>query len=153
MEEVLVLFSMKIKKYHGFTLIELLVVISIIGILIAISLAGFSRSRKSARDGKRKADLEQIRSALEIYRTDCKTYPADITFGGSLEGAGTSCSGVYMAKVPQDPLTGTYDYRYLFGSANSYALCAYLETVTATVTGCGGQCGTVVDCNYKVINP
>lgn len=138
---------------EGFTLVELLVVISIIGVLLALSLSAFSSTKKSARDGKRKADLEQIRSALEIYRTDCKTYPAAVSFGNPLTGAETPClTNIYMAEVPKDSLTPTYDYRYNGISQNSYALCAYLETVTATVTGCGGQCGTV-DCNYKVINP
>jgi len=137
----------------GFSLIELLVVISIIGVLLALSFSAFSNTKKSARDGKRKADLEQIRSALEIYRTDCKTYPAAVSFGNPLTGAETPCStNVYMAEVPVDPLAGTYDYRYNRVSQNSYVLCAYLETGSGTVTGCGGQCGTK-DCNYKVINP
>lgn len=151
---------MKMKKAmsagrQGFTLVELLVVISIIGVLLALSFAAFSNTKKSARDGKRKADLEQIRSALEIYRTDCKTYPAtaNVVFGSSLTGVEVSClNNIYMAEVPKDSLTPTYNYRYNRVSQNSYVLCAYLETVTATVTGCGGQCGTV-DCNYKVVNP
>lgn len=139
----------------GFTLIELLVVISIIGVLLALSLVAFSSTKKSARDGKRKADLEQVRSALEIYRTDCKTYPAteDVTFGSPLVGTDVHCpaSNIYMAELPQDPLEDTYSYQYV-GAQNTYVLCAYLETETDTVTDCGGQCGTV-DCNYKVINP
>ena len=64
---------MRIKK--GFTLIELLVVISIIGILIAVSIFGLSGARESARDARRKSDLELIRSGLELYRADCNAYP------------------------------------------------------------------------------
>lgn len=144
------------KTKNGFSLIELLVVISIIGVLLALSLSAFSNTKKSARDGKRRADLEQIRSALEIYRTDCKTYPAAVSFGVPLMGSGVFCPATneYMAAVPKDSLSPTYDYRYYRGvsSPNSYVLCAFLETGTGSVAGCGGQCGTV-DCNYKVINP
>lgn len=134
----------------GFTLPELLVVISLMGILVAISFSSFSQSRKSARDVKRKADLEQIRSALEIYRSDCKTYPAEIEFGGSLVGDEDDCGNTndYMTEIPADPLSPTYQYFYT-GSINSYALCAYLETGGAAVSGCG-TCDT---CNYKVVNP
>ncbi len=144
----------KVQPFHGFTLIELLVVISIIGILMAVSFAGFSQSRKSARDTKRKADLEQIRSALEIYRNDCKNYPSSGTFAALqtelASATDTDCAGnSYMAQVPNDPLTGqTYAYS---GSTNIYALCSYLETTSETVTGCA-SCGTKV-CGYKVINP
>ncbi len=134
----------------GFTLIELLVVISIIGILMAISFVGFTQSRKSARDTKRKADLEQIRSALEIYRNDQKTYPAAIDFDQALSLGGET----YMEKVPQDPQSPTSQYQYT-GSTNSYCICAFLETLTATVgtCDCGGDCGTDIVCNYKVANP
>src|SRR3972149_9954423 len=64
----------------GFTLIELLVVISIIGILIGLSVFGLQGARKSSRDAVRKADLEQIRSGLGMYKADCDTYPLTANF-------------------------------------------------------------------------
>ena len=85
------------KIYKAFTLIELLVVISIIGILIAISIFGLSGARESARDARRKSDLELIRSGLELYKADCNTYPGSITFGNSLIGTincGSSCGSL-----------------------------------------------------------
>ncbi|HUV72182.1 MAG TPA: prepilin-type N-terminal cleavage/methylation domain-containing protein [Clostridia bacterium] len=129
----------------GFTLIELLVVISIIGVLIALSFVGFNQARKSARDSKRKADLEQIRSALEIYRNDQKTYPS------SLPQLETD----YMADVPSDPSNYSYPYS---GITNSYCLCAFLETLGSDETigdcTCAGDCdGAGTSCNYKVRNP
>jgi len=137
----------------GFTLIELLVVISIIGVLMGLLLVSYQGTKKTARDGKRKADLEQIRSALEMYKTDCGSYPSTLSFGGSLSG---SCPTLqtYMSLVPQDPLSPTYSYRYSL-SGNTYTLCACLETggVTTSCTGnCGGNCGSAA-CNYKVCNP
>jgi type II secretion system protein G len=137
----------------GFTLIELLVVISIIGILLALSIFGLQGARKSARDSKRKADIELIRSGIEIYKADCNAYPTSL--GTSLVGDGstTSCSvsNTYIAEVPEDQLSPTQSYRY-WSDGITYEICVSLEDGGDTKT-CGGSsnCGTT--CNYKVINP
>ena len=75
---------MKMKK--GFTLIELLVVLSIIGVLVGLSIFGLRSARESSRDGTRKADLELIRSGVEIYKADCDNYPLSAELGASLTG-------------------------------------------------------------------
>lgn len=146
------------KNRQGFTLIELLVTMTIIVILTTLSLAALVGVRKISRDGKRKADLEQIRTALEIYRTDCSTYPP--TQSGSAvdvalltgTGVGNCSADPYMSAVPTDPASPTYQYVYSRTDANHYALCAYLEIGGPAATGCGGtDCGLA--CNYKVINP
>ena len=147
-------FTQHHKNGAGFTLIELLVATGVMAVLMGISLVSYQGSKKAARDGKRKADIEQIRSALEIYRTDCKTYPASITWGSSLMGTNPSgsCSvaDTYMEKIPADPGSNSYYYNKGSGS-NSYTLCASLETGTAVAEpDCGSCVGT---CNYKVINP
>ncbi|HCR35779.1 hypothetical protein A2130_00650 [Candidatus Woesebacteria bacterium GWC2_33_12] len=141
------------KIYKAFTLIELLVVISIIGILIAISIFGLSGARESARDARRKSDLELIRSGLELYKADCNTYPGSITFGNSLIGSGTptSCAvaNTYISLIPADPVAGkNYVYQV---SGSEYNLCASLEQGGTTIN-CGSSCGSLA-CNYKVTNP
>lgn len=146
-------------QYHkngtGFTLIELLVAMTVMAVLIAVGLVSYQGAKKAARDGKRKADLEQIRSALEIYRSDCKTYP--LALGTQLKGvytppAACSTSDVYMEQVPVDPGSCSYSYS---SSTNSYVLCASQENlgVGSSVTGCGSCGGAGCPCNYKVINP
>ena len=145
-------------KNKGFTLIELLVAMTVASVLMGLALVSYQGARKSARDGKRKADLEQVRSALEMRRADCGSYPnGSLSSGQNITGDGSSssCSSstVYMT-IPTDPLSPTYEYRYN-GSATSYTLCAYLEGggQTTNCTGsCGGNCGTAA-CNYKVCNP
>lgn len=143
-----------IKKTPGFTLIELLVAMTIVAILLSISLISFQGARKTARDGRRKADLEQIRSALEIYRSDCKTYPDDgeLSFGSELRGAETVCSDNSYLSVPNDALTG-YTYVYNQTSANTYVLCSYMEVDQAVNydADCGQNCGE--HCYYKQTNP
>jgi type II secretion system protein G len=146
---------------QGFTLIELLVVISIIGILIALSIFGVQGARQASRDAKRKADLEVIRSGLEMYKSDCSAYgypTTNIFASSSLTGkdATGSClsSNVYISQMPKDPLDPTVAY-YYSGTATAYLLCAFLEQAPSPAmdtSGCGG-CGSGISCNYKVTNP
>lgn len=139
----------------GFTLIELLVAISIIGILAAVSLFALQGARQSARDTRRKSDIEAIRSAIELYRADCNDYPAALTPGQPLIGDNTpsSCSSTntYMAVIPDDPVTGR-DYGYSTNAGRTtYALCSSLESAGTTVSGCA-TCGSGT-CNYKTVSP
>jgi general secretion pathway protein G len=155
----LALIVSKMKK--GFTLIELLVVIVIIGVLMGILLVSYQGPRVTARDGKRKADLEQIRSALELYHADCGQYPTAISStGGSLTSVVPPCSTdsvTYMSKVPQDPLPTLYTYRYSRESLHVYYLCAHLEgSSPGAPSGCPSSCtasGEPASCNYGVIQP
>ncbi len=107
----------------GFTLIELLVVISIIGILVATGVVGYSRATKLSRDAKRKTDLEQIRQALETYRAELGYYP----------GSTALLVSSYITTLPIDPKSPTYTYVYAPAAApaKTYSLCASLETVTS----------------------
>jgi general secretion pathway protein G len=115
----------RLQIQRAFTLIELLVVISIIGILIGLSIFGLQGARASSRDARRKADLEQIRSALEIYKADCNNYP--LALSSSLTGA---CPGptvnTYMSSTPVDPVSAQA-YSYTSPSGTTYTLCATLE--------------------------
>ncbi|MEK7635323.1 MAG: prepilin-type N-terminal cleavage/methylation domain-containing protein [Patescibacteria group bacterium] len=61
---------MKINKAEflkGFTLIELLVVIAIIGILATVVLTSLSQSQAKAYDSKITQQLNQFRTAAQIY--------------------------------------------------------------------------------------
>jgi len=120
---------MKIFK-KGFTLIELLVVISIIGILIAVGVTSYQKSVKLSRDSKRKADIEQIRQALETYRSVNGAYPA----------AESSLVPDYIRELPTDPKDRVYTYTYL--TDTTYTLCADLELDDPDLT-----------CDWVVENP
>jgi general secretion pathway protein G len=145
---------MKTNKNKGFTLIELLIVIAIIGMLSTISLFALNQARTQARNGTRKADLESIRSALELYKADCDVYPsgsggAVSVLGDPFTGAVGSCnSNTYLQDTPADPVSGSYYYSSL---GSTYVLCSHLENSTITVSGCG-TCGPGT-CRYKVTNP
>lgn len=153
-------YKLQITNYKAFTLIELLVVISIIGILVGLSIFGLQGARESARDGTRKSDLELIRSGLELYKSDCNSYPigsgnpSTVFTGGVLRGTGAnpSCAvaNIYIAAVPADP-SPSRNYRY-WSDGVIYEICAATEGGTTTVT-CGGSSSCGSTCNHKVTNP
>lgn len=142
---------------HGFTLIELLVVMAIIAVALGFSAFGLANARVESRNNRRKADLESIRSAIEIYRADCGVYPAALTWGSFLRGSGTptSCAvaNTYMEVVPSDPVP-TQSYYYSNPGDGTYVLCSSLEGSAGPMAGClATGCGAGVSCNYKVTNP
>lgn len=147
----------KLNTLNGFTLIELLVVISIMAVLLALSIYGMQEARKASRDGQRKANLEQIRSGLEMYKADCNSYPTALVADTSLVGSGTpsTCAktNTYISKIPKDPLsTASHSYIY-YSDGTIYQLCAAMEQGGTTVTcGSSSDCGGTT-CNYQVVNP
>lgn len=74
---------------------ELLVVITIIGLLASIVLYNFNESRKKARDNIRISELQQIKSALAIYKADTGNYP--------FESDGFSGGGTNLGIICTDP--------------------------------------------------
>lgn len=128
----------------SFTLIEILVVSTIIALLAATASVSYSQLNKQSRDAKRKTDLEQIRAALEMYRSNNDVYPA-LTINCSSSGGITDAQGTYLSLIPKDPKCSTYSY-YYSTSGSDYTLGAYLESGG---TDCvAGQCGG--NCNYCV---
>jgi prepilin-type N-terminal cleavage/methylation domain-containing protein len=135
------LFRSRKSRVFGFTLIEIMVVVAIIGILMTVGMASYLTVSKKARDGKRKADLEQVRAALVLYRTDAATgkYPTSITWSTL-----SPIASYLSSKVVQDPKASPYpQYTYTYNSTtNAFSLCATTEVVQADGTN-----------SYCVTNP
>lgn len=144
-----------IVRQIGFTLIELLVVISIIGVLVAIGIVSYQKTAQLSRDSKRKGDLEQVRQALETYRSENGFYPRAGSNNVTLSAIGSGYLETdYIQKLPEDPKS--YTYRYVVPGANPvlYSLCAYLEiSPSMTLSRCGSSSCTGGTCNYEVQNP
>ena len=130
----------------GFTLIELLVVIAIISILATVVLASLNSARSKARDTQRKAALNQIRVALELYYDEHGTYQVQ---GGGWRGGGNGWlnyiggsdytlsvvkalynEGYIGAASIEDPIQSPSYMIYLCSGGQSVAISATLEKPT-----------------------
>lgn len=56
----------RVKK--GFTLIELMVVIAILAVIGLISISLYGNAQKTARDGRRRSDIDQMAKSIESAR-------------------------------------------------------------------------------------
>lgn len=117
-------------RKNGFSFLELLVTMTIIGVLAVAGIVSYRMALSRSRDNKRRADLEQIRAALEMYRADEGEYPGSLSSGGSISGP----AGTYMESVPFDPEGDSYSYTP-DSPPTSYELCAEeMELGDACVT-------------------
>lgn len=134
-------------KRKGFTLIELMVVMAIIALLAMIGGAAYISAQKRGRNARRAADIQQIRSALEMARTDKGMYPAAVlcdtsagysttdatcaTMTGSswysIAGTGgfaLTLTNGYMSTVPKDVMNNTnYYFRYVPFKSDGVTAC------------------------------
>ena len=146
------------KNGAGFTLLEVLVSATIIAVLTAIGIVSYSSVNKRSRDVKRKSDLEQIRSALEMYRSDnASVYPSSGA-GAWTDAANLQASLVstYMPAIPADPdSTKHYYYRAVStaGAYSSYCVCSDLETITSGSQSTCTVSLTGTPCDYALKNP
>jgi len=135
------------RKQPGFTFIELLVVTTLVLVLSGLGAVSYQAAQRKGRDAKRRSDLEQIRAALEMYRSDTGSYPS----GNYSAMISTLDSGGYLNSADLGDPQG-YSYYYNSSSGYSYRLCAYLETASSSNCSGNPSCGSQT-CNYQVTNP
>ena len=147
----------------GFTLIELIVVMAVTGILITAGLTSYQGTQRSSRDARRRADLEGIRQALEVYKSSSGVYPGgapplcDSSLGGLECGcrATTACApvGIDWSAEPQiagmhsdlsDTLEPTYIRNLPVDPVNDATHFYYYFPVCGTISY--NLCGNAVKC-------
>ncbi len=163
----------------GFTMIEIMIVMTIIGMIVAMGGAAYSNAVRQGRDARRKVDLDQMRSALELYRSNDPngTYPLDSFAPYANDPIYRQNNPPYLEQakissylqVPVDPGTKKpYFFRsFVSGTTpcwdpttycRDYTIATRLETSTVTAS-CGGiadnRCYlpdgiTKANCNYCV---
>lgn len=140
-------------KKNGFTLIEILVTITIIAVLLAVAMVSYTSINKRSRDARRRSDVEQLRSALEMYRADNGNYPN--TGAEYLRATDTSLSTLlttYLSPMPVDPIQSSgsdgnsYWYKPISCATNCYGYCilSYLEQETSAVANSNCTSGTAL---------
>ena len=138
------------REKNGFTLIELLIVITIIGVLAVALVPRVIGGPAKARDAQRKADLQQIGTALSLYADDHQgkypTYigPPPLSCIHSVIPAKAISDelAAYMTVVPNEPKNGNSwrgvcaagDYSYVV-TLDGFFLIAKLENSGATGEG------------------
>jgi len=161
----------------GFTLVELLVTIAVIATIIGLALPNFLGARSRARDTRRKGEINQLKTALQLYYNDYKIYPpaanggsgkinyiAGCGTGGTTlcpasctvafaSGATTGCDTVYMTKFPGE--FGTSMFYYQKNGGADYCLKGSLENpsdsdIASSWARCSGKCSGLSGTDYAV---
>jgi general secretion pathway protein G len=139
----------------GFTLIEILVAATIIVMLAAGAMTAYSSINKKSRDSRRLSDVEQMRSALEMYRADNGSYPI-VASGAYIYASGSFNSTLstalvtpgYLPKLPREPKQTNEYYYDSDATGSTYTLEVCTEalqtnqscTSTLTCTGLSSYC-------------
>jgi len=173
---------MYIKKYNkkqneAFSLIELLVVIAIISTIIGLALPNFMGARSRARDARRKGEMKELKTALQLYYTDYGSFPPASSAIGKLNyiagcgadgdttcpaacsvdfaAGGTGCDTVYMTDFPGELGTSMF----YFTNSTDFCLKVTLENqsdsdIETSFSRCSATCtaagGAMSSTDYAV---
>ncbi|KKS96693.1 MAG: type II secretion system protein G, general secretion pathway protein G [Candidatus Gottesmanbacteria bacterium GW2011_GWA2_43_14] len=126
--------SLKKKYRQAFTLIEIMVVVSIIALLMAVGVSSISTVQKKARDAKRRADLRDMKNALEQYYAVCgNQYP--LPNGNTYDPVACDPGSGQIDILPNLPLDPKTNDPYYCPDVvddncnqNRFYLCADMET-------------------------
>ena len=95
----------KMRASAGFTLVEIMIVLAIIGLLAAIAIPNFVKSRTLAQQHACIDNLRQIQSAKQVWALEHKKVGTDTVGESELVGP-----LLYVKNRPVCPAGGDYDY-------------------------------------------
>lgn len=86
-------------RSRGFTLIEMLIVITIIALLAALTMGGYTYAMNGSKEKTTRGTFEAVKTALESYQTEHGEYPepanaeqrAEFGLGKSYDVGGAAC--------------------------------------------------------------
>lgn len=112
-----------IRNNKGMTLLEIMIVLVILGGLIAILATQVQGRLKKAKINQAKIQISEYGKALDMYFTDCNSYPTSDEGLQALVQAPSSCSNwgpdPYLKKVNKDPWNKDFIYE---STGNNYVL-------------------------------
>ena len=132
-------------RHRAFTLIELLIVVAIIGLLATLVTVALGTAGAKSRDGRRLADFESFRQALQLAYGATGSYPAgtDVALGAAgykticaqgstvkfaADSTAANCDSdkIYMSNVTQGPVPSPYLYTTT-DVTSTFRICTALE--------------------------
>ena len=99
----------------GFTLVEIMIVVAIIGLLTAIAIPNFQKTRERAAYFVCFENLTQIEAAKQIWGMEKGKKNGDLATQDDLVG-----TTLYIRALPECPSGGSYT----FGSIGTNAVCS-----------------------------
>lgn len=105
------------KRHSGFTLIEVMVVLVIIGIIAAMVAPNILGSQDTAEKKKAAVDIQNLESAIAMYRMQAKRFPSTeqgldaLVEQPTIEPVPKNYQkGGYIQRLPEDPWGKPYQY-------------------------------------------
>lgn len=121
------------KVQFAFTLIELLVVATIIIVLATMGLVSYRTAVQKSKQAKCESDMQSVRQALVMYRSNEGTYPT--AYNGDYSGL--------ISSLKSDGYLGNDDFSASSGTSYSVSI---PSATSFTLTASG-------DCSVTVTNP
>jgi general secretion pathway protein G len=108
--------KMNRKRNGGFTLVELLVVMAILAMLVGLVGPAVMQQFGGAKSDAAKIQIEELGSALDLYKLDMGRYPNSGEGLAALvqkPSGGDKWNGPYLkkGKVPKDPWGNDFQYK------------------------------------------
>ena len=128
-----------------------MVTVAIMGIVMAAGIVAFSNAQKTARDAKRRADLDAIGKALEQYYQDNNSYPT--LNAVSTNGTVVSAIGQYFpsGRPPGGGTINGVTRNYQVRSESS-RFCVHVSAGLETLSGRNCNGGSTV-CSFSSSSP
>jgi prepilin-type N-terminal cleavage/methylation domain-containing protein len=97
---------------RGFTILEILIVVAVIGILVALAIPNFLKSRTHARKQMCIENLSQIETAKQVWGVEAGRVDGDVPTEADLIGPDR-----YIKKTPVCAGGGTYSFNAIGATA------------------------------------
>jgi general secretion pathway protein G len=98
------------RRGRGFTLVELMIVMAIIAILMSVAIPIYNRSIIRSKEAVLKNNLFTMRTVIDEYTYDKQKAPQTLN---------DLVSDGYLRQVPEDPITGTADWKVIMEDASN----------------------------------
>jgi len=103
-----------IRNQKGMTLLEIMIVLAIVASLIGVLATQINSRMKKAKINQAKIHIGELGKALDMYYTDCNSYPTTAEGLGALVTQPSTCAqwgpDPYLKRAPKDPWGGDYIY-------------------------------------------